>query len=340
MPRVLLLTIEPKTNQGGIARYIEAIAQTFPNEVIVEHLTSASYPAIFSAIWKRHLEINNVWVHNILPVGTVTWLTSFIGGHPYIIFLHGLDFDLARRNVWKRWLTRRILERATGIVTNSKALAAEVRQFVPLASEPMVVYPVVSDEMLNASAATSPLTPSMNGGEVMTLLTVARLVERKGHLKVLQALAELPGVNYVIVGEGPMRSQIEAEIQRRELEDRVILSGNLEDTELAEVYRQADIFVMPTSKTEHDREGFGIAYLEAQLFGLPVVATRHPGVDEAIKDNETGMLVDDIPHALFEALRKLVSDPELRKKLGSQGPAFVRANFTRRAQMEKLRSCL
>ena len=77
---------------------------------------------------------------------------------------------------------------------------------------------------------------------------------------------------------------------------------------------------MPTTKTATDREGFGIAYLEAQLFGVPVVATRNAGVDEAVHDGVTGLLVDDTPDALSAAVTRLLHDADLRRRLGEAVP--------------------
>lgn len=337
MAKVLLPTIESPDAVGGIARYLEAIRQTFQCEVRLLHV-APTYRDIFTRVfWQPRTEkdIVIIWINHLLPVGTVGWLWSLISRKPYVIFLHGLDFDLARRNAWKQWLSQRILNRAKHIVTNTQALAKEVRAFVPRAVEPLVVYPVVSDALVSAAQS----TPKKHS-EQITLVTVARLVSRKGHRKVLQALTQLPEVNYLIVGDGPERRAIEQGVIDYGLQGRVKVITNATDQQLVEIYRSADIFVLPTTKTATDREGFGIAYLEAQLFGLPVIATNHPGVDEAIKNEVTGLLIDDTPEALENALRRLVSDPSLRTHLGDNGPAWVQQNFTRQEQMSKLTACL
>ena len=97
---------------------------------------------------------------------------------------------------------------------------------------------------------------------------------------------------------------------------------------------------MPTIKTPRDREGFGIVYLEAQLFGLPVVATKHPGVDEAIVDKGTGFLTIDHPDALKFALKQLIGDSDMRERMGKAGHEFVLGGFTRETQMRKLGALL
>lgn len=335
MAKVLLPTIEPPGAMGGIARYLEAIKQTFPCEVRLVHV-SLSYREIFVRLfWQPRKEIFVTWINHLLPVGTVAWLWWLVSRKPYVIFLHGLDFDLARRNSWKRWLSQRILNHAKHLVTNTKALAKEVSTFVPRASIPLVVYPVVSDALVSAAQS----TPRKESKQI-TLLTVARLVARKGHIKVLDALQQIENVNYLIVGDGSERPALEQAIIERQLQGRVQLVTDADDNKLVEMYRAADIFVLPTVKTPTDREGFGIVYLEAQLFGLPVIATNHPGVDEAIKNEETGLLIEDTSQALVTAIRRLVETTELRERLGNNGPQWVRENFTRQQQMQKLTACL
>ena len=112
-------------------------------------------------------------------------------------------------------------------------------------------------------------------------------------MKVLEAMKEMPDVQYTIVGDGPMRSVIEAKIRELGLTDRVTIRTDVTDAELPNVYRNADVFVMPSTKSDSDREGFGIVYIEAALFGVPSIAVRQPGVDEAIVDGVTGWLIDD-----------------------------------------------
>jgi glycosyltransferase involved in cell wall biosynthesis len=371
MRKILLPTIDYPPARGGVARYIGAILKTYPDQVALLPLKKWQWKKIGNLViflaW-RVRGYDAIWVHQVLPVGTAAMIVMKITKKPYVVFLHGLDFDLARRSSWKRALTRRVLSSADRIVTNSQALATEVRAFVDLSREPLVIYPTVSDELitvsklprttsekinlqklgelaLGVSRAATPLfvsTKTLTKGEGSTgrgtglhLLTVARLVERKGHLKVLDALAKVPNATYHIVGDGPMLGAIQAKVNELGLGDRVTITTNAGDEQLPDIYRAADVFVMPTTKTEHDREGFGIVYLEAQLFGVPVIATRHPGVDEAVHDGEGGILVSDSPQELLAALERL-KDQTTRSKFGARGRASVTHYFTREQQMYKL----
>ncbi len=332
--RVLLPTIDAPPVRGGVARYIGAIASTWTNVRVA--LVDSEF-AVVRLLWREWGNYDAVWVHHVLPIGTVAWRWRLLGGKPYVIFLHGLDFDLARRNVWKRWLTRRILRGAQYVVANSRALADEVAAFAKIAV-PMVVYPCVSDEIVEAAREDFRReTLDVRG---LRLLTVGRLVERKGHMKVLEAMREMPDVQYTIVGDGPMREVIKEKIRELGLTDRVIVRTDVTDEELPDVYRGADVFVMPSTKSLNDREGFGIVYIEAALFGVPSIAVRQPGVDEAIVDGVTGVLIDDNIAALHDAIGRIMSDRSFCVRLGEQARERVLKEFTREAQFSKLRGIL
>jgi phosphatidyl-myo-inositol dimannoside synthase len=160
--------------------------------------------------------------------------------------------------------------------------------------------------------------PPANGGP--TILTVARLAlsERyKGVDSILRALPtvvrKVPGVRYDVVGDGDDRPRLEALARDLGVEERVRFHGSLWPDQLAERYRRCTVFAMPSSK-----EGFGIVYLEAALFGKPSIAGRHGGAPEVVEDGVTGTLVDreDIP-ALEAAIVRLLEDPRCTAEKGS-----------------------
>ncbi len=363
MRRVTIPTLEKAGARGGIARYIDAIVSTYPG-VKVEHIVESSYRNIFSVFRATKESTDVYFIHEVLPIGTVAWLLR----KPYIIFLHGKDFDLARRNAWKRWLTKRILRGAERVVANSEALKAEVEDFKgrDMARPVLRIYPPVGDALVEASKGTrkgkgwtdlrdlAKLAAGAMGMPIATtsrpllasgtgpvqLLTVARLVERKGHLKVLSAMTKLANTKYTIVGDGPMKETIKQRVTELGLTERVTFISDANDETLPDIYADADIFVMPASQSVTDREGFGIVYLEANLFGLPAVGTRTGGVAEAIVDGKTGVLVDDNDDDLVRGLKVLIDSPELRASMGSRGRVRVLENFTREEQMGKMRPML
>ena len=334
MFKILLPTIDYEPNTGGVARYLSAMKKTFPENV--EVLFWETYPghvAAMKELFAKRAQYKQIWTSHLLPIGTLCWLLWILSRTPYVVFLHGMDFDLARRNRWKRWLSKRILRSAHRVVVNSDALGREVATFVNI-QPPLTVYPCISDEMLAAAQHSEE-----KGHHRVRLLTVSRLVSRKGHEAVLQALVHLPDVDYWIVGGGEYRNDLEKMVQELRLQKRVKFFGEVTHEGLVRAYQEADIFVMPTKTTSTDREGFGIVYLEAQAFGLPVIASDIPGVNEAILDGKTGILVKD-QIQLEESIRFFAQKEDARKRFGDAGQRHVGVQFTREKQCEKLRELM
>jgi phosphatidylinositol alpha-1,6-mannosyltransferase len=174
------------------------------------------------------------------------------------------------------------------------------------------------------------------------VLTVSRLVERKGHQHVLNALAHLRNTGqltdfvYHIVGEGPMESTLKSMVDALVLNRQVIFHGRVSDQQRKELYAKAHIFVMPVSQDPLDKEGFGLAYIEAASAGVPSIATRVEGVDEAVIDGQTGFLLpSQDEQQLANAILTLAVDGSLREQLGVAAREHAK-NFLCQHQMKKL----
>lgn len=168
-------------------------------------------------------------------------------------------------------------------------------------------------------------------GARRVVITVGRLIERKGHAwfarEVLPLLAA--DVMYLIVGVGPERPAIEAAAAGSGVADRVVFAGHLSDEGLAAARARADVFVMPNIPVAGDMEGFGLVALEASASGLPVVAANLEGITEAVHAGGNGLLVAPRDRDGFAAtLMKLLdrSDTE-RRAIGDGGAAYTRQNF-------------
>lgn len=164
-----------------------------------------------------------------------------------------------------------------------------------------------------------------------TLITVARLEDRyKGHDTVVRALplirAQVPDVEWVVVGAGPRRVQLERLADIYGVRSSVNFRGRVDNAERDDWLERAHVFAMP-SRVPGDGmggEGFGIVYLEANWHGLPVIAGNAGGAVDAVADGETGLLVDaNDPVAVADAATRLLRDEELRGRLGANGPAHA-----------------
>jgi phosphatidylinositol alpha-1,6-mannosyltransferase len=180
-----------------------------------------------------------------------------------------------------------------------------------------------------------------------TIVTVARLADRyKGHDVVLDALPAIreavPGVRWVVVGDGPLRGELEARAQRNGVGAVVEFRGRVSDEERDRAMAEADVFVMPSRLPPGGAggEGFGIVYLEAALAALPVVAGNVAGAVDAVEHDATGLLVDPAsPAAVGQALTRLLNDAELARRLGEAGRRRART-FTWQRMAEQVDAVL
>lgn len=165
------------------------------------------------------------------------------------------------------------------------------------------------------------------------IIGVGQLKERKGFKVLVEACGILKqqGVDFEcrIIGEGPMRAELEDRIQRLGLTGKVILYGALPHDEVFRQYEQSSIFALPAlMASDGDRDGIPNVILEAMAMELPVVSTCHSAIPEAVEDGVNGLLVPpDDPAALAAALHRLLSSPELRLSFGQKGRQTVIEKF-------------
>lgn len=164
------------------------------------------------------------------------------------------------------------------------------------------------------------------------LLTVTRLVPRKGIDTVIESLPRLvqahPNLRYLVGGDGADRARLESLARARGVAEHVVFLGRVPDAELPELYAAVDVMVMVSRQEDDtgDVEGFGLVLLEAQACGTPVVAGDSGGMPDALAPGETGLLVPSRdPAALSEALGALLGDPERLRRMGEAGAARARA---------------
>jgi len=173
------------------------------------------------------------------------------------------------------------------------------------------------------------------------ILSVARLVEKKGTDVLLDALARLPADlhwRFVHVGGGPLGARLCRRAHALGIAERITWRGPLAQEDLLAQYRAADLFALACRVArDGDRDGLPNVLMEAQSQALACVATRVSAIPELIEDGATGLLVteSDVP-ALAAALEDLIRSPERRRALGDAGQARVRAQFALDANFERL----
>ncbi|SEJ58873.1 colanic acid/amylovoran biosynthesis glycosyltransferase [Cyclobacterium xiamenense] len=174
------------------------------------------------------------------------------------------------------------------------------------------------------------------------LLTVARLVEKKGVYYGIMAFSQLKNKNkeleYHIVGDGLLSDRLKELIEELGLGECVFLHGAKNKEEIFQFYRDADVFVLPSiTASDGNTEGQGLVLQEAQLMELPIVSTFHNGIPEGVVEDETGFLVPERDiDALSEKIGTLLANEQLRTEMGKKGRDLVLERFDNRKLVEEL----
>ncbi len=284
--------------------------------------------ALLRSLWQvRRLSLPPLdLVHSLeaYPAGLVGHVLGRHLGLPHLLTAHGTYAVLWARYPLDRWAYRRVLRGAAAICPVSRGTADLMRQTFPeaLPGERVRVIPNGNDFWRRVPRAEAvehpwPRTP--------TLLTVGDIKPRKGLHRSLAAFArlraEMPQARYWIVGkyrpqDAYFRS-LQDFVRRHGLEEAVTFWGRVDDAQLDALYRRASLFILTSQEENLHFEGFGLVYLEAGAYGLPVIGTRSGGIPDAVRDGETGLLAapDDV-EAILRAMRRLLNDKALSIRLG------------------------
>jgi len=352
--KILLFTLEYPPFKGGVAEYYENLVKYWPEPKEIFVLENNNNSLIDNRIWPKWLpalfkltkeaeekKIHHVLAGQILPLGTVAYLVSKFKKFEYSIIIHGLDFSLASRGLRKRWLTKIILVGAKNIICANSYTAKLVENFLGSREKIIVVNPGVESRITHKAQRITQIKKKYNLENKFTLLTVGRLVKRKGVDMVLKSLPKVleknPDLIYVIIGNGPEEENIKNIITELKLEKNVLIIPDANDEEKNCWYEICDIFIMPARNIGGDFEGFGIVYLEANLAGKPVIAGDSGGIRDAVVYGENGLLVNpENEEEIAEAIIKLARDENLRKKLGEQGRQRTIEKFDWEKQVKKI----
>jgi phosphatidylinositol alpha-1,6-mannosyltransferase len=273
-------------------------------------LTHGTKPIIYATRWKE---------------GLVPALLQPVAGWKIIVAAHGNDV-IKRMTAWRRMLFRMTFRRAhVGVAVSRYTAEVLVRLGIP--PQKVVFIPNGVDAELfypQRKSATLMHRYGLQGKKV--LLSLARLVPRKGQDQVIRALPQIvrsvPEVVYLVGGRGGHKKELRTLAQSVGVQDRVIFAGFIPQQELVAHYNLADVYIMPSREipAAGSVEGFGITFLEANACGIPVIGGRSGGIPDAIVDGQTGLLVDPgSPDEIAAAAVRLLNDQDFAEQLGHNG---------------------
>lgn len=263
-------------------------------------------------------------------------------GVPVVALTHGLEAGLA--SVGLGWLIRRATRGLAAATTISDFAEDRLR---PHLRTPRVrrIPPGVDVDLFHPGVDGSHLRERWGvPADVPLVGCVSRLVARKGQDTLLEAWPGLarrhPDAWLALVGTGPLEDRL-----RRRAADlpRVVMTGRIDWEDLPAAYAALDVMAMPcrTRLAGTDVEGLGIVYLEAQACGVPAVAGRSGGAPEAVRDGETGLVVDGRSVGeVVDAVDRLLADPAGAREMGAAGRRWVEEAWSWEAIAGRFRELL
>jgi len=247
----------------------------------------------------------------------------------YVYDMHDLLPLLNKKRI-SHWMLKMHIKNADRLFAISNFTKSLIEKFLD-SNKITVLNPGVDTQIFNPQVNPSRIIDKYNLKDKFIILSVSRLVEHKGIDKALEAVyilkKEFNNLVYLIVGSGEDLPRLERLVEDYGLGDSVFFSGSIkDDEELAQYYAASDIFILPSRKTKDGLifEGFGISFMEAAACGKPSIGGRIGGVNEAIIDGQTGMLIDPLnADEIGKAITLLLKQKALRQRMGDM--ARIRA---------------
>ena len=273
--------------------------------------------------------VTRLHAHFLHTPASVTRYAAGLLGLPWTGSAHAKD-------IWTtpEWEKREKLSSCEWLVTCTGVNRDHLASLAPAGRVELVYHG------LDASRFPAPPKRAVSDGPAV-ILSVCRLVEKKGVDTLLDALARLPvdlNWKFVHVGGGPLNKNLQNKGRSLGIDKRIEWRGSLTQDELLIEYRKADLFVLASRiARDGDRDGVPNVIAEAQSQALACVATRVSAIPELVRDGTTGLLVgENDPDALARALGELIADPARRRSLGMAGQARVREHFMLEVNLDRL----
>lgn len=261
------------------------------------------------------------------PVGNSFRFVRELWRAPLLVSFHGYDFTTVPRKQGPA-VYQKLFPVADLVTVNSDYMGQKLQPLgCPSAKIRKLHYGI---DLTKYPFRSRSLAPS----ESVRIVTVARLVEKKGIEYVIRALAQVarkhPRLHCDIIGDGPLREPLERLARELGVENIVQSHGALNGDAIRALLDRAHLFVLASvTAQDGDQEGTPVSLLEAQAVGLPVISTQHSGIPEIVPNGESGWLVPERDaDALAGRLSDLIEHPELWASFGSRGRTFIESRFT------------
>jgi len=371
MRKTLLITLEFPPFAGGVGYYYFNLVKRLPNEKIcvltnetktlAENINFKIYRQVLLTklpIWPKWLfalfkiatlvkkeGVELIWVGQVLPIGTMALILKKFLKLDYLVSCHGTDILTAQKKQRKRELLIKILREAKIITANSKYTQQEIVKLGISPEKIIIIYPCANDLPPIDPIKKDKLLTNYNLKNKKILLSVGRLVPRKGFITIINIFPELlnifPNLIYLIIGQGRLKEKLEQQISSLNLNNAIKILDNISNEDLSYFYDLADIFILTPINLATEVEGWGMVFLEASLFAKPIIASATGGIPEAVLANKTGILINpENPQEITQAIIKLLTDKNFANFLGETAKKYVLTNFRWSKEVNKLLNIL
>jgi len=284
--------------------------------------------------------VQHYYVHFMHTPASVCYYASIVRGRSWSLSAHAKDiWTIPEREIRKK------LAACEWAVTCTANNARHLRQLADNPDKVHLLYHGLDFSRFDRNSAAHTTRDGSDPQDPVRLLSVGRAVDKKGYDVLLQALAELPPQlcwHFTHVGGGELLPILQQAARELGIDARIDWLGALPQTRVLAEYRNSDLFVLPSRiSADGDRDGLPNVLMEAQSQGLACLSTSVSGIPELIVHGETGWLVaEQDMHALARALRKMISNPELRDRMAKAGCERVREHFSMEKGIDKLQALL
>jgi glycosyltransferase involved in cell wall biosynthesis len=279
-----------------------------------------------------------VHLHMPNPMAAASYLASYKRKpHRLIVTHHGDVVRQRRLNALYGPVVDRLLARADVVLATSQNVLDVSPVLVPVKHKCRILpYGIDLDAFVRTPEleAEARELRARHGGRPV-LLAVGRLIYYKGFEYAIRALALVPGADLVIVGDGPLRGELEQLARSLGVAERVTFTGDVHNHKMPPYFHASDIYLLPSVAVS---EAFGIVQIEAMASSIPVINTSlKSGVPSVSRDGESGFTVEPAnTEALAQAIQRLLGDTELRRRFGAEGRARAEREFSKQTLKRRL----
>jgi phosphatidylinositol alpha-1,6-mannosyltransferase len=357
-PKILLITNDLGPRAGGIESFILGLLKRLPHNSVIVYTSSQPKSESFDKdlfdqygvivirdrskillptprITRRAVKLMNqfdaklIWFGAAAPLALMAAHLRKNGATRIIALTHGHEVWWAKLPIFRQ-LLRKISRDVDVLTYLGEYTKNAIKKVVSDQSKLIKIAPGIDVDHFKPSEKSTDLIHKLNISNRPVIVSVGRLVHRKGQDKLIVAMSQVikdfPTAVLLLVGEGPIKYMLQKLVQHHSLEKNVIFAGRVQLDELPKYIQLGQIFAMPA----RDRffglevEGLGIVYLEASACALPVIVGNSGGAPDAVISEKTGLIVDGTsPDAIANSIKTLLQQPELAKSYGSAGREWV-----------------